>query len=59
MKPAVWIWMLFWTVFTGAAITALLVALPNAGPIYYVAAAAACAVLAVPFSMSAAKVLSA
>ena len=59
MKPAVWLWMLFWSTFTGIAITALLVILPQPTTIHFGAAAALCAVLAVPFSLSAGKALSA
>lgn len=59
MKPAIWIWMLFWTVFTGFAITGLLVMLPQPTWVHFAAAAAACAVVSIPFSVSAGKALSA
>lgn len=57
MKPAIWLWMLFWIVFTGFAVTALLVILPQPTPIHFIAAAALCAVVSVPFSVSAGKAL--
>ena len=59
MKPAFWIWMLFWTVFTGFSITALLVLLPQPTSVQFAAAAALCAVVSVPFSLSAGKALAA
>jgi hypothetical protein len=58
-KPAFWLWMLFWSVFTGAAITALLVALPQATALYYLAAAVGCGLIAVPCSRAASKSLTA
>jgi hypothetical protein len=59
MKPAFWIWMLFWSVFTGIAITALLVVLPQPTSVHFLAAAAACALVSIPFSLSAGKALAA
>lgn len=59
MKPAYWIWMLFWIVFTGFAITALLVVMPQPTWVHFAAAAGLCGVVSIPFSMSASKALSA
>jgi uncharacterized membrane protein YhaH (DUF805 family) len=59
MKPAFWIWMLFWSVFTGAACTALLVLLPQPTSMHFLGASVLCAVVSVPFSLSAGKALSA
>lgn len=59
MKPAIWIWMLFWSVFTGAACTALLVLLPQPTSIHFAGAAVLCGVISVPFSLSAGKALAA
>ena len=59
MKPAFWIWMLFWSVFTGGAMTALLVIMAQPTAIHFIAAAVACAIISVPFSLSAGKALAA
>jgi hypothetical protein len=58
-KAGFWIWMLAWTVFTGAGIVAVLLLSPRnqLSSIGFVGAAVVAAVLAIPVSLGAAKAM--
>lgn len=52
MRPALWLWLLLWTVLTGCAITALLLVpgIEDSLALYILGAAVACGILSIPIS---------
>lgn len=61
MKPALWLWLLLWTVSTGCAITALLLvpSIQQTLAIYILGAVAVCALISIPISRTLARSMSA